>query len=279
LVVVQDIHGGSDVALCTPDGMPKDTGQMVMPSPGQKWLWDGWVSCWDEVARIQDRERPETTVLGINGDCTDGNHHGTHEIISPLESMHVRVAHNCLEYALKRVPPDGIHMIRGTGVHVGRAGALEEGLARVLRDKGYPMVEDPDLPNVTSYHRRFELGGLLVDMKHHGRMGQRAHTRGPYMRWYAQDIEMEHRLDEVRPPDLALRAHNHTYGDSGREHRWKTRVIAGPCWQLSTEYSHRRAYESLPTIGMYCVVIRDGEDQVIKLLHKPDRPTVTEATV
>ena len=139
------------------------------------------------------------------------------------------------------------------------------------------MVEDPDTGQVTSYWRRYEIGGLLIDQRHHGRMGQRAHTRGPYMRWYAQDIELEHRLDGERPPDIAVRAHNHIYGDSGRVHRWKTRVIAQGCWILSTEYSHRRSYESLPSIGMVAIVIRDGRDEVIPLLHQPSRPTVVRS--
>ena len=107
-------------------------------------------------------------------------------------------------------------------------------------------------------------------------MGQRRHTRRPYGMWYAQDIEDEHRDAGDRPPDIALRAHNHTWGDSGRSTTMTTRVITGPCWQLTTEYSHRRAYESLPSIGIYAVAITDGHDRVYPFLAKPERPTIVK---
>lgn len=273
LVVEQDFHGGSNIAICHPDGIELDDGGYYTPSRAQTWLWDRREMLLRDVRRIIDREKPDRVVYALNGDMVDGNHHGTPQIVSPLESMHVRIAHKVITRGMELVQPCEVHMTRGTQAHVGKAATLEEGLARVLREEGYPMVEDPDTGQVTSYHRRYMLGGLLIDQRHHGRMGQRAHTRGPYMRWYAQDIELEHRLDGERPPDLALRAHNHTYGDSFRDHRWITRVVAGPCWQLATEYSHRRAYESLPSIGLYVVVIRDGRDEVIPLLAKPERPT------
>lgn len=276
LVVVEDIHGGSNVAVCPPGGMELDDGQTIMPSKAQRWLWKKYKWAWRQAQDLKAEINADTTVLAINGDMVDGNHHGTSQIATPLESFHVRVAHKCLTYALEQIRPDQIHMTRGTGAHVGKAGTLEEGLARVLRDQGWPLIEDPDTAQVTSYHRRYELGGLLVDQRHHGLMGRKAHTRGPYMRYYAQEIELEHRLDEERPPDLALRAHNHIYGDSGRDHRWKTRVIAGPCWQLMTEYSHRKPFEALPSIGIYAVVIRDGRDEVVPFLAKPDRPTVVK---
>jgi hypothetical protein len=276
LIGIQDIHGGSDVAICGPDGMTKDTGQTVMPSPLQRQLWTWFEEVTSEAAELVADVRPSKVILAINGDVTDGDHHGTSQIISPLESMHVRVAHRVLTYLMDKVPPDAVHMTRGTPAHVGKAGTLEEGLARVLLDKGYPMVEDPDTTMVTSYHRRYMLGGLLVDQRHHGRMGQRAHTRDSYLVYYAQDIELEHRLDGVRPPDLALRAHNHVYGDSGRPHRKITRVIAGPCWQATTEWGHRGAFETLPSIGIYAIVVDRGVDTVHTMLRQPLRPSIAE---
>ena len=264
IIVDEDIHGGSTVAICPPKGIELDDGGWYHPSDAQKWLWSQREKQLKLVAKIVKAEKPKSITYAINGDCVDGAHHlsSNAQYITPLESHHIRIAHAVIDQTKKYFTPNRVHMTRGTGAHTGKASTLEEGLGRVLRQEKWPMVEDPDTGQITSYWRRYEVGGLLIDQRHHGRAGQRAHTRGTYWRLYAQDIEMEHRLDGIRPPDLALRAHNHTYGDSGRDHRWITRVISGPCWQLTTEYSHRRAYESLPSIGMYMVVIRDGRDEL-----------------
>lgn len=278
LVCISDIHAGSSVAICPPDGIELDDGGWYTPSQAQVWIWEHFtfaVAAALEIAKANDA----TVTLAVNGDAVDGFHHpkSNAQYISPLESHHVRLAHRVLTHAFTELRPRAVHMTRGTGAHVGKAGTLEEGLARVLRTDGWPMVEDPDNGQVTSHARRYMVDGLLIDQRHHGRQGQRAHTRGPYLRWYAQDIEMECRLDNERPPDLALRSHYHVYGDSGRDHRWSTRVIALPCLQLATEFTHRIAAERLADTGILAIMIRDGKETLYPMIAKPARPTVVGA--
>jgi hypothetical protein len=276
LLALADVHAGSTTAICPPTGIRLDDGGEFHPSKLQKHLWKSWIDIWEErVPRLLDKYQPDSVSLLLNGDMVDGNHHGTPQIVSPLESLHIRIVHKCLELGPLKLDLDGLHVVRGTSSHVGAAGTLEEGLARVLREEGYPVVMDPDTGNATSYWRRLDVGGLLVDAKHHGRMGQRRHTRGSYLRLYAQDIQDEYTDDGERPPDVAVRAHLHTYGDSGRDHKMVTRVVALPCWQLGTEYSYRRAYERLTDIGAAALIVRDGQDIVEPLLADiAERPTV-----
>jgi hypothetical protein len=277
LVCLSDIHAGSSVAICPPEGIDHDDGGRYLPSRAQTWIWDHYISAIAEAKRIA---RGAPVTIAVNGDCVDGFHHPSSnaQYVSPLESVHVRIAHRVLTHAFDALKPAAIHATRGTGAHVGKAATLENGLFRVLRSDGHPIIDDPDTEQVTSYHRRYEIDGLLIDQRHHGRMGQRAHTRGPYLRWYAQDIEMEHRLDGERPPDIALRSHYHVYGDSGRDYRWRTRVVALPAMQLATEFVHRIASERLASIGIVVIVIRDGREDVIPLLARVARPAIiTEA--
>ena len=281
IVVCGDMHAGSTVALCPPTGVFTDDGNKVQANRLQKVLYKEWRKHWDATRRLQDEEKPDTSTLILMGATTDAFHHGTPQTMSPNDSIHVRIAVKCLEDEPLTMEWTGIHAIRGTGVHVGGDQAsLEEGMFRVLRKDGHPFVDDPDFPRLTSPVRRVEIGGLLVDARHTGRMGQRARTVESQLVWYRQDIEDEHRLDEVRPPDLALRAHLHRYGDSNRGHRWKTRVIQGPCWKGPDSYSAQRGFESMPTIGMYCIMIRDGRDEVIPMLMDQTRarPTIVRVS-
>ena len=273
-----DIHAGSSIAICPPEGMVHDDGGQYLPSAQQIWLYEVREHCLRTVQKLIRDIKPAQVVYALNGDLTDGNHHYTHQLITPLESFHVRVAYALLEHSFDLIRPDVIHATRGTPAHVGKGGSLEEGLMRVLREEAlWPVAQDPDTKQATSYYRRYRVEGKVVDQKHHGRQGQRAHTRSAYARWYAQDIELEHKRSGDIPPFLALRAHNHLLGDSGRDIDSLVRVITGGCWQLATEWSYRSSFESLPSIGMYAVhVAPDGFDRLYPLAITPERPTLVE---
>lgn len=270
-----DLHAGSTVAVCPPEGIELDDGGVMMPNKVQRHLYACWEECWSRRFRsVYERWKPARFTLILNGDLVEGIHHHSSQG-APLVGQHFRAAHALLESGPLRYKPDYVHLVRGTEAHVGRAAELEEGLARTLRAEGVEMVEDPDTAQVSSYWRRIEIDGVRLDVRHHGRMGQRAHTRGPYDRWYAQDIELEHYLDGEDPPHLAIRSHLHRYADSGKSHRWTTRLVQLPCWQAMTSYAHRITAESLSDVGIVVFVIEDGR------LHEPepilfplDRPTI-----
>lgn len=274
VVAVSDLHAGSTVAVAPPEGVELDDGGREMPNRVQSWLYERWTDAWDRYGKLLKQYKPKTRTLMLLGDMVDGIHHGTPQV-SPLVGQHFRTAHTLLKRGPLRFKLDAVHMVRGTESHVGRSGELEEGIARTFRAEGLPMVEDPTTGQVSSFWRKVEIDGVQFDLRHHGRRGQRAHTRGPYDRWYAQDIELEHRLDGERPPDIALRGHLHTFGDSGKNHRWTTRLIQLPCWQMLTAYGHRITIESMPDIGIVCFVIEDGRlHEPVPMLYKPDRPEV-----
>ena len=276
IAAVSDVHAGGTTAVCTPEPIELDDGGFYHPSKLQKWLYGLWTEGWGErYARLLDLYQPASQTLVLNGDLVDGDHHRTPQIISPLVGLHFRIAHDLLRRGPLVHGFDAVHVVRGTESHVGRSGELEEGLARALQKQhDVPVVDDPDTGMASSFWRRLNIDGVRVDCRHHGRMGQRAHTRGPYSRWYAQDIELEYRLDNEDPPHLAIRSHLHKYMDSGKPHRWTTRVVSLPAWQMMTAYAHRITAESLSDIGIVVFVVRDGvllEPEPV--LFHPSRPT------
>lgn len=275
IAALGDLHAGSTTAVLPPEGIELDDGGRQMPNKVQSWLHDRWTEAWDAYEALLHEYRPQAQTLILNGDLVDGIHHHSPQV-APLVGQHFRAAYSLLERGPLRFQPDHVHVIRGTESHVGRAGEIEEGIARALRaEHGIPIVDDPDTGQASSYWRRIEIDGVRLDVRHHGRMGQRAHTRGPYQRWYAQDIALEHMLDGEQPPDLAIRSHLHKYGDSGRDHRWPTRLISLPCWQMMTSYAHRITAESLSDIGLVVLVIRDGKLlDPHPLLYPVDRPSI-----
>ena len=108
---------------------------------------------------------------------------------------------------------------------------------------------------------RMDLDGLLVDIRHHGKLGQLPHTRESYQKRYAFDVWSSQAMyaDGV-PAQLAIRAHRHKFADSGPvpPHKTLTRLISLPCWQLSTEWARSMACEEAPDVGTVGVEVRDG---------------------
>jgi len=274
VVCAGDLHCGSTVGLCPPEGLELDDGGLYEPNKSQHWLWNNWVEAWKVIKSAKRKNKKAQLHLILNGDLIDGDHHRTTQIASGLTGVHMQCAIESLRVPLA-LKPNSIHILRGTPSHVGRAGGVEEGIARALKGQGWKVVEDPDTGNSSSYARTIQIGGVRFDVKHHGRMGRRAHTKGPYMRWYAQDIFFNHLMDEDIPPDIAIRSHYHQFADSGKIHKVTTRVVALPAWQLATEYVHRVA-ESLADIGIVWFEITDGDYEMKTVLYKPDRPTTID---
>jgi len=274
VVCVGDTHCGSTVGLCPPEGLELDDEGLYLPSKAQNWLWNNWEEAWGKVKSVKRKNRKAKLHLILNGDLIDGDHHRTTQIATGLTGVHMRCAMESLRVPLA-LKPNTIHVLRGTPSHVGRAGGSEEGIARALKAASWPVVGDPDTGMKSSYSRVIQVGNTRFDIKHHGRMGRRAHTKGPYMRWFAQDIFFNHMMDGDDPPDVAIRSHFHQFADSGRIHKIKTRAVALPAWQLATEYVHRVA-ESLADIGLVWFEVDDDDYDMKTVLYKPDRPTTVE---
>jgi hypothetical protein len=197
-----------------------------------------------------------------------------------LPSVEFQAAHRLLRTPLAIPGLKKVVMVRGTEAHVGKLGSQEEIMARVLEagDEDLPPVpilRDPSPPeNRSAYRFRLEVEGKLIDCSHHGRFGQRSHTRDSYLRLYAHDIWESCVRSGDRAPDLAIRSHHHQYGDSGFIHDLPTRVVATPAWQYPTAFIHRIGSETLPSVGLVAFDIRESRIDVHPILFKPERPQV-----
>jgi hypothetical protein len=132
------------------------------------------------------------------------------------------------------------------------------------------MVCDPDTGTASWWHWRPEIHGVRVDITHHGRMGRLEHTRNSQIVLYAHEIHLAHTKNGERPPDLALRAHNHKAGDSFDA--VKPRVVATGAWQLKTGHVHKVAADSISDVQGVIVPIQDGAYDVIKVPFHAERP-------
>jgi hypothetical protein len=120
LAVVSDLHCGSTVGLHPDTPTMIDDGSSYSPSDAQVWLWQQWISYWAEVERVA---AGKDLYILLNGDVTEGDHHGTYQIISRHPGTELAVADACLAVPM-RLRPAGVVIVRGTEAHVGKGAAL-----------------------------------------------------------------------------------------------------------------------------------------------------------
>jgi hypothetical protein len=268
LACVSDVHAGGTTALA-PDKITLDDGGEYHASKAQRWLMQCWQRYWERVANRRDELGAELYTV-FNGDAVDGDHHNTSQIASrnPNAQAAIWNAVMAIPLALK---PDRIAVIRGTEAHVGQSASAEERIADGLRRDKRPIITEPDTGTASWWHWRPELQGVKLDITHHGRIGQREHTRSSQIVLYAHDIHLSYSKNGERPPDLALRGHNHKVADSFDA--VKPRVVATGAWQLGTGHVHKVQPDSLADIQGVIVKIQDGAYDVEKVHFHAERPT------
>ena len=271
--VVSDIHAGGTTSVCPPS-IRLDDGGGYVASRAQRWLWQCWGEYWAKVDAVRKAEGALLYEI-FNGDAVEGAHHKTTQILSGNPNGQAAVLDACLSIPLA-LNPDRIWVIRGTETHVGQSASAEERIATGLRKDKRPIVGDEDTGSASHWHARIEIQGRLLDITHHGRTGQREHTRGGAAVLHAHDILLSHVKNRDRYPDLCLRAHYHKFNDSGDA--CPVRVFTTGAWQLGTGYVHKVAADSLADIGGAIIVIRDGGIDVRKVHFTAARPQPWTAT-
>lgn len=269
IAITSDLHAGSTVGLC-PERVELDDGGAYEASRAQQWLWGLWIGYWEWVDNLRYAHDAELWCE-FNGDLVDGNHHGTTQVLSGNPTVQGLVFDACIRVPLA-LDPQRLFFVRGTSAHTGPSSASEERIALGLKRDGRPVEGDPDTQCASWYHLPMEVEGVRLDFAHHGRGFGRPWTKGTGIGTLAAQIFFEHCNDGVPYPHLAFRSHYHRHNDSGDQYR--TRVIQTPAWQLATDYVHKVAAESLADIGGVAVLLRDGEYEVFKYIHKPSRGTV-----
>lgn len=276
--IVSDVHAGSTVALCPPR-IELDDGGEYSASRAQLWLYQNWLTFWQQVKRVRDREKA-TLYQVFNGDLVDGDHHGTTQILSGNSAVQAHVVSECMKVPLD-LEPDKLWFIRGTEAHVGKSATSEEKIADGLRRDTFidshghrskrPIVRDKDTGTSSHWHAKMEVQGVRLDFAHHGRIGMRPWTKINITANLAAEIFYEHCAREEPYPHIAVRSHFHTYVDTGMAH--PVRVIQTPAWQLHTAFAHRVVTEKLADIGGVIILIKDGVPSVEPVIYKPKGPT------
>jgi len=268
LIVISDLHCGCRFGLFPDEQVELDGGVTVGPSELQRKAWSWWGEFWGEWVPRACHGEPFTVV--VNGDSTDGVHHGSVTQVSHNLADQAKIAEKVLKPVVDLC--DGqFYMIRGTEAHVGKSGQEEERLAKALGAK-----KDRE-----GHHARYELwirvGQGLVHILHHiGTTGSQHYESTSPLKELVEAYAEAGRW-RGQPPDCIVRSHRHRH----IEVRVPTSLGYGitfttPGWQLKTPFAWKipGARQSVPQLGGSLVRQGDEDMYTRHFVRSPERPKV-----
>lgn len=253
-IVISDLHCGCQFGLCPPEGLTLDGGGHYEPSKLQLKVWEWWTKFWQEW--VQKVTRGERYALILNGDTTDGRHHGSTTQISQNLSDQKRLAAEILFPVIEHA--ECLYMVRGTEAHVGAAGENEEMLGETLC-----AVQD-----ATGNHTRLELSlrlggdnGALCNIMHHIGTTSRTHYESSAPMGEMGEILTEAGRWNEEAPDFIIRSHRHRHIKIQKSSAKGYSIVeVTPGWQLKTPFVYKiNARNAIPEFGG--ILIRQGDEE------------------
>jgi hypothetical protein len=226
VAVVSDLHIGSTVALCPPEGIALEDGGRYMPSQVQKWVWEKWQAFWHTV---KQRAGLSPLIVVVNGEFCDGNHHMTSQIATPSEQQMIDAAIDVMSKPATMAKE--LYVTIGTKVHSGAGGGFDHLIAKELGAR-----RDPETGRSAFYRLPLIVKNTLFDFAHHISGGTRETSRGTNIRGECIDVRLE--THGRRCPDVVVRSHVHTFADTGNNLRGMYGVVT-PAWQMMSEHTQR----------------------------------------
>lgn len=251
VAVSSDLHVGSTVGLCAPN-VALDDGQIVEISKAQRWLWDCWLRYWQDISTLKAKYRAEVWTV-FNGDLFDGLHHGTFQLWSQNSADWKKAAVETARPATEI--SKHVFITRGTEVHSGNSGKLEEEFGQVI---GAVKTAGG---NYSDYEWFIEAAGVKLLFRHHGSMGQLPWT---FPNLINRQAVIEGLKDEY-DAQLFIQSHKHKFGDSGLN--YDKRVIHTPAWQLGSSWLKARP-QLYGDIGGIAIICRDGDYEIKKYIYR-----------
>jgi hypothetical protein len=245
IIAMSDLHIGSTRGLLSRAALLDDDGR-YLPSERQYWLG----TCRDDfLARAKARIAPDDIVVGlVIGDAVD-----TIPISAQLWTHNITdiVRASVYELTSLRNMCHKFVMIRGTEIHVGRSGYIEELVAREL--DATRLSKDG---NYSHYAMDCLIDGVRFFLAHHGRVGRLPWTRMNVAGVTSARLGAAYRQRGLPPPHVALYGHVHIATDSGEN--YETRIITLPSFQLDTAHGVRVAPGEELAIGGALINVCNG---------------------
>jgi hypothetical protein len=233
LLVISDIHCGSDTALAPPV-VKLRAGNHVTPGENlhQRWLWHEYQRCLD---RFFEYAKGDPFCAVFNGDICEGVHHGTTELIELEKERHLGIAVEATRQIWEKATRS--YVVEGTQCHTGH---LEHLFAEMI---GAEKPADSPDGHYAPHKWLFEMHGCLVDATHHMPATSRAYLEAGAMSITRGNALLNAVRAGHRPAQVYLRGHRHVPGIYSDHH--SLFGVTG-AWQFLTRHGRKVVPDSVP---------------------------------
>lgn len=259
IVVVSDIHAGSTRGLLPPGIVTTSEVEIGLNSL-QQFLWNSWVDANNWVADVMG---DDPFALVVNGDATEGVHHGTKEVWSPDTRDHLKAAIKILAPLSNRAA--ATFVVEGTECHTGNQ---EHTLAEVL--KAHPNYEagvtmDGD-PKAWAFQRlTIDMNGVRHVFRHHIGTSVRRNLAATQLSVNLAEEQIEAANNGEVIPQVVCCAHRHKYGEYRDDNGL---IIVSPPWQMLTRFAHKVVSQARTKPGLYILDYRGLEEGSLPVVRK-----------
>lgn len=263
VIAISDMHIGSTVGLCPPQGVEVADKGLYKPNKFQRTLWKYWVNFWTKYVPAA-AAGAEKVILVINGDSIDGVHHKTVNIVSSSWDAQEWAAKTIINEAVAMCPVDidGIYVVKGTDAHVDIAGQSEDRIARAVG------AVPNEIGEPASYQWWIDVDGVLFQFAHHiGVTSSAAYESSAPMREMVAGLVEAAQWDR-QMPDVIVRSHRHRFIPiSIPSIRGRIHSVITPAWQLRTPFVQRIDRMRMPHIGGVVFTVEDNRCQILERLY------------
>lgn len=243
LAIISDIHCGSTKALIPPNFQTLE-GNPIGQSAIQQWLWECW-NIGQDWLREQTQFDPYALIM--NGDLTEGNHHGTKEIWSPEVGDHSKAAAEILEPCAARAAKT--YVIRGTECHTA---SHEISVAKRIGAEVNPEHNQPFWDRLS-----MEVAGTAISIRHHFPATSRVYLEASQHSIQLGNAQLEALRAGETPPKIIIGAHRHRTGHYSDDHGLS--IVTG-AWQVLTRHGFKVVPDGRPCPSIYLLDWRNRED-------------------
>ena len=252
VVILADVHSGSRLSP-KPEHFKLTSGEIQEPSDVQRGL--------NRALETVIREWYRPHALVVLGDAVDGT--GRHDSGSEQWSTQPLDQIKCAAYWINAFEAENVYVLRGSKYHVRLDGLpVEEVLASKYLKNCRPAGTGD---YVSAIKFIYEKWGLRFHFAHHQPVSQ--------SEWFLatpiqkEGIRIKLAVKRLGDMNAIFRAHNHI----AARIKFGTQVLVScPCWQLPTEWLHKKGGEPLFDIGATRVRIFKEPDEMGKRMRVQD---------
>ena len=191
---------GKYIPLEQTDGWGYSNNPRYQLSSLQKRLWKHFEKCLDDIAK---KRKGKKLYMIQMGDAIDGDHHGTHQIVTREIDEQIDTHVELMKYTKERLSfqrGDVLAYLQGTEVHVGRhENKIGEKMGAIEYESGVYAAP----------HLSLNLNGVLIWAYHKGVSAGQGMTRGNAMINKLKQIYYQCLQNGDVIPEMIFSAHTH----------------------------------------------------------------------